>query len=894
MNQGTSTGAGAFYTFGVYNDPSAWYHMVAKYDFTNSLAVERMVLYINGVRTYVDQSPANINADSSWNTSGTAMYIGKEVTSSVYASMMLAEIHMIDGQALDPDSFAERDEDSGEWIPKKYTGTYGTNGCYLKFDPSATNGIGHDHSGNGNNWTANNFSTTDDVLSDTPTSNFCVLNPKNTYNNNVNNGNLKFSQVNSNNAISQGTFGMVSGKWYWEIEATNIGNGVIGITHYDYPTQALYGCSNGYGIGFSPTLNEAYINSSSASSSYCSSPSAPSSGTYMVAYDADNRKMWIGVNGTWYTKTGGSAGNPGAGTNELFDSNDITEGDYIYRALIGGSAVTTVSGEFNFGQRPLTYTPPSGFNVLNTKKAAAVSIKKPFDNFRTVTSYGTTPSAWSQQQVTTGASSTHDGYENSQIIWARSAQSTPTGGRYNGFDFVKSLNEREYEGYSDWFVPSRYELEIAYYNLKPTTQNNQTIVAGDNPYAVPARSGPYTTTVPGQTSASAFQSGGAQAFAGKYWTSGEINSTVASNQAFDNQGNGSGYYYTNSQKYTAGSYFRAFRREPYTGSEPSIGSAYKGGYYAGLYAAAGGGTATHAIIVADKSEGQENGILDLAQDQFSTGSWWIKNRQGTSQTQILDSGRGATSAFVSPNQSVEQTYSAPSGSSVAWSWYYNSSSPSTNGFQMINYTGNSTSGRTISHSLGAVPYFMIIFNRNRGSADYRVYHRTIGGTKDLGYQSTGGQQTDSSIWNNTDPTSTVFTLGNGAGVNAAYNYTAYLWSEIPGYSRFTSYKGNGSSNGPFCYLGFRPAWVWVKLTDSGGYHWTLWDSVRGAYNVNESTLLTSSTAAESQAQDVEFLANGFKIVNGDAQINNSNSLYTVYAFAENAFMGSNVPPATAY
>ena len=121
------------------------------------------------------------------------------------------------------------------WVPKAYSGSYGTNGFYLKFDPSATNGIGHDHSGNGNNWSPNNFTTTGtgtDVFSDTPTTNWCTMNPLNNGTGDTENGALEHSRGTGDaNSATFGTFGVTSGKWYWEAElySTSGGQYSIGI-----------------------------------------------------------------------------------------------------------------------------------------------------------------------------------------------------------------------------------------------------------------------------------------------------------------------------------------------------------------------------------------------------------------------------------------------------------------------------------------------------------------------------------------------------------------------------------------------------------------------------------------------------------------------------------------
>jgi hypothetical protein len=140
-----------------FRDPSAWYHFVLVFDTTQSTESNRVKIWVNNqLQTYSSASYPPQNQDLDYNSTEVA-YIGAENTSE-YLNGYLAEYHSIDGSALDPTSFGEYD-DNGIWRPIRYTGSYGTNGFYLKFDPSATNGIGHDHSGNGNNWTPTGFNT---------------------------------------------------------------------------------------------------------------------------------------------------------------------------------------------------------------------------------------------------------------------------------------------------------------------------------------------------------------------------------------------------------------------------------------------------------------------------------------------------------------------------------------------------------------------------------------------------------------------------------------------------------------------------------------------------------------------------------------------------------------
>jgi hypothetical protein len=170
------TGSGA----GLLRDTSAWYHLVMRSDTTQSTSTNRVRWYVNGVLQQSDSQPPQ---NAQWFHNAASIHrIGflNDGGSNIYADCYLAEMHWIDGAALAPENFGEFD-DNGVWRPIEVSGlTYGTNGFYMKFDPTATNGLGHDHSGRGNNYTASGFNTSGtgtDVMSDTPTTNWCTLNP---------------------------------------------------------------------------------------------------------------------------------------------------------------------------------------------------------------------------------------------------------------------------------------------------------------------------------------------------------------------------------------------------------------------------------------------------------------------------------------------------------------------------------------------------------------------------------------------------------------------------------------------------------------------------------------------------------------------------------------------
>jgi hypothetical protein len=242
-----------------------------------------------------------------------------------------------------------------------------------------------------------------------------------------------------------------------------------------------------------------------------------------------------------------------------------------------------------------------------------------------------------------------------------------------------------------------------------------------------------------------------------------------------------------------------------------------------------------------------------------------------------------------------------SGSYVGWQWKAGGtavtntagtissqvSANTTSGFSIVTYSGNSTSGATVGHGLGVAPS-MVILKRRNGTEAWPVYHS---GMPSAAYymrlNATDAQDTAASFMNNTAPSSTVFTLGNGGFSNTSGStYVAYCWAPIAGYSAFGSYTGNGSTDGPFVYLSFRPRFVMIKRTD-GVEPWLMIDSVRQTYNAMGPYLLANASDAEGTAAFIDFLSNGFKLRSTGGSFNASGGTYIYMAFAENPFKYAN-------
>jgi len=231
---------------------------------------------------------------------------------------------------------------------------------------------------------------------------------------------------------------------------------------------------------------------------------------------------------------------------------------------------------------------------------------------------------------------------------------------------------------------------------------------------------------------------------------------------------------------------------------------------------------------------------------------------------------------------------------VAWCWKETADA----GFDIVSYTGDGSQGRDLSHSLSAVPAVMLIKNRE-GTTDWRVYHHkntAAPATDYLELNTTDATADDDSTWNDTDPTSSVFTVKSSTSVNGSdTDYIAYLFTEKQGFSKFGTYEGRNNANGTFVYTGFSVAFVMVKNIDASGPKWVIQDTKRspsGGGNPAEARLHPNDTTAEEADSDIDLLSNGFKIRSTGSYTNDAET-YIYIAFAEAPFVNSNGVPCNA-
>ena len=323
--------------------------------------------------------------------------------------------------------------------------------------------------------------------------------------------------------------------------------------------------------------------------------------------------------------------------------------------------------------------------------------------------------------------------------------------------------------------------------------------------------------------------------------------------------------------------------------------------------------------------GSTNARTDVG---FQPDLTWIKIRNTASNHCWYDVLRGPTKVIGSSAIDQEQTdgsvtptstgftlgsentsFGSTNGSGntyVAWNWLAGGSGSSntagsitstvsanaTAGFSIVTYTGTGSIA-TIGHGLGVAPSVIIGKQRDTAANEWCVYHASVGNNYFFKLNTTNAKISDSTVWNNTSPTSTVFTVGTGNIANyTSAKHVAYCFAEVEGYSKFGEYTGNGSTDGTFVYCGFKPALVIVKRTD-GSDTWTLWDDMRPEYNEAYYSLIPNSSAGEQSNEAADFLSNGFKLRRTPTYYNGNGNNYIFMAWASNPFGGDGVSPATA-
>ena len=315
-----------------------------------------------------------------------------------------------------------------------------------------------------------------------------------------------------------------------------------------------------------------------------------------------------------------------------------------------------------------------------------------------------------------------------------------------------------------------------------------------------------------------------------------------------------------------------------------------------------------------------NGVAGQA---FQPDFVWVKSRSAATSHYVYDVIRGTGNRLITNGTLAEAAISGVTafnsngfavgtetgnndlnGTFVGWQWKAGGaavtntagsisaqvSANTTSGFSVVTYTGTG-SNATVGHGLGVAPSMIIVKRRDAGSSGWSVYFITLAAGYVLSLQTTGAQANSATRFTTTLPTSTVFSIGTDSDLNAsAGTYVAYCWAPIAGYSAFGSYTGNGSTDGPFIYTGFRPKFVMVKASSfsTASTVWNIWDTSRSPSNAALKELYPNSTDAEgTDSNGCDILSNGFKPRRSSDYANSNGQTYIYACWAENPFKYAN-------
>jgi len=822
-------------TSAVYRDPSAWYHLQLCCNTDATTTSDRVKLYVNGIQV-------TAFGTASYPSSGLLLPVNNTVihylgtNTAAYLSAYLADIHFIDGQALDPTSFGEFD-DNGIWQPIAYTGTYGTNGFHLEFADNSSNTattLGKDTSGNGNNWTPNNLS---------------VVSSYSTVVSNIASAGTTWGNINNAFDGNTGTYADGTGN-NGTVSTITFNKPLTGVTLLEY----YWGGTSTYGynttnVGTGPSSSSpGYVTAYSGSAITINNLRAVSQ-----PGDGVVRVYAIRVNGT--VLTGYTEGNP-AGNDSLVD------------VPVNGSEVDTGSG----GQVRGNYCT---FNPLNNPATSAtlgngnLEVTANTTLFQAVTgtvfaSSGKWYAEFTQEvtgtdQVVGIAANTFVPDSSTNRYVGRTADS------YAMYSDGRKINNNVFTSYgSSWTTGDVIGVALDLDNGKVWFSKNGTWQASGDPSA-----------------------GTNAAFTG-----------ITGSYTFACSPYGSGRFVLNagarSFAYTAPSGFKALCTANLPAplvTKPSTVMDVK--LYTGngtSQTISGLGFSPDLVWTKSRSAFDRHNVFDILRSGLRLRT---DGTEAEDSTTVALTSNGFSLGSQSENNSNGQSY-------VAWTWDAGSSTVTNTqgsitsqvranasaGFSIITATQPVTAnlGCTVGHGLGVAPSMYIVKDRDL-SINWGVYHSGLSSpaTQALQLSTTSAAFTATNYWKSTSPTSSVLSIGTSI-VGEGNDFVVYAFAPVAGYANAFSFTGNGSSDGPMVWLGFRPRLILLKRTDSTSY-WHMYDTARNTYNVADANLWANGSDAEisNSAYNFDLLSNGFKVRTSDAARNASGGTYVGFAWAESPF-----------
>jgi hypothetical protein len=833
-------------TSAVYRDTSAWMHIVVAADYANT----QLKIYVNGSEvTAFATSTGPTNTDGLVNASGVTHIIG-QFSNTWYFSGYLADIHFIDGQALTPTSFGEFSATTGVWVPKAYTGSYGTNGFRLDFADNSSNTattLGKDTSGNGNNWTPNNLVT---------------------YLGGITTGSL-------GGTFSGATLGSLA-----SLLDQSIGTGWGGQVLANGQTVTV-------SINFSGVSNVTSLRLYGYFRSGQSGQVSVNSGAYQ-GYTTATDDGWVTL------------------TSQLSGSTLLTRIDYRMTHAIGGTEQCRVYavevngviiGSASSSDIDSLVDVPTNGSEVDTGLGGQV--RGNYCTLNALTNGGTLANG--NLDFSTGAShalaKSTFAIPASGLWYAEATVTTLTSGSVAaGFGLgtaALSLTAVASSAAGAWEI---YASDARYFNRNGTQTNIAgTFAAGAIlQLAVdPANSRAWvgvdntwydgsngTTGNPGAGSNPTFTSLPADLF---------VIANTFSNTLSINFGQ-------RAFAYTAPSGFKALCTQNLPAPLVTKSSTV---FDVITYT----GTGSSLTL--------PNGSSTPTSIAFTPDFVWLKGRSGATDHAIYDSVRDVQKDLVSNSTAAETTQTTgltafgtntftvgslaklntSSATYVTWCWDAGTSTVAnpdgsitsqvranpTAGFSVVSVPGYTYPTKTAGHGLGVEPHFII--TKSRGvSNPWIIYHKSAGANTYFQFDTGAGYTGVAGVWSGV--TSTVFPLNSG--VNQQTDIVAYCFAPVVGYSGFGSYVGNGSSDGVFVFTGFRSRYIMIKRS-SGIGDWVIYDSVRLTYNASNVELYANSSGAEVVDDPIDILSNGFKIRTTGSGVNSSGNTYVFAAFAESPF-----------
>ena len=705
--------------------------------------------------------------------------------------------------------------------------------------------LGKDSSGNGNNFTPNNFSVSagagNDSLEDTPTNNFPTLSPLDKSSDIVlYNGNLRYSFASRPNSRTvRATFALPStGKYYWEFlnEQASNNAGRISMGVVNFITE-----SSSYNTN--PSSDSSYMNYSYGGGISIAGSSIGVAGSWYnteraaIAVDCDTGKFWFGKvasNGstTWYNSTAGTDGNPATGANPTTTLTNPSQFMPFGGWHEGGSGSEFFSASINFGQQAFLGTEPTGFKKLNSANLPDPTILLPDGHFNCVTWTGNT----SASRDITGVGFKPD------LVSIKARTNTY---EFLWFDAVRGAGKRLFS-----------------HNTNAESDNIGTLNAFITDGFRLGDGSSVDLSVNGSASST---------YVSWNWNAGDTDSKTYTVKVVSDSGN-------------------KYRFDNFGTSAVTLDLAEGGTYIFNMDDAS---NATHPFSIGTAANGTvyTSGITYFLDGVSKTYNEYTSGFAAATTRRLhitVPASAPVLYYWCSAHSGMGgqvNTNSTLGSSNFSGSIQSTAKANASSGFSIVGYTGINGAG-TIGHGLGVAPKAVIVRRRDSAS-DWAVYHGEIGNTKRLVLNSNAAESNASaSWWNNTSPTSTTISLGSDAGTGGSTDkYIVYAFSEVAGYSKFGSYTGNGNADGTFVFTGFRPALVIVKNTNTVK-HWGIFDNKRIGFNVENYALFPSDVSAEDTDDYIDFVSNGFKLRSTALFQNKSGDNFIYLAFAESSFKNS--------